>query len=54
MRPPRVLLERLVKDFGYCDACRSEMLAYFLRYRDEVQEAVICDAVPGGGVGQPS
>jgi serine protein kinase len=32
-----VLLDRLVKDFGYCDACRSEMLAYFLRYRDEVK-----------------
>jgi predicted Ser/Thr protein kinase len=31
------LLERLVKDFGYCASCRSEMLAYFLRYRDEVR-----------------
>jgi serine protein kinase len=31
------LLERLVKDFGYCPACRAEMLSYFLRYRDEVR-----------------
>lgn len=32
------LLGRLVKDFGYCDACRSEMLAYFLKYEGEVRK----------------
>jgi predicted Ser/Thr protein kinase len=31
------LAERLVKEFGYCAACRGEMLAYFLRYRDDVR-----------------
>ena len=31
------LADRLVKEFGYCAACRGEMLAYFLRYRDEVK-----------------
>ena len=31
------LLDRLVRDFGYCGSCRGEMLAYFLRYRDQVR-----------------
>jgi predicted Ser/Thr protein kinase len=34
----RGLLDRLVKAFGYCDACSGEMLSYFLRYRDEIAE----------------
>jgi hypothetical protein len=38
-REPAVkLLARLVKDFGYCEACRSEMLAYFLKYEGDVRK----------------
>lgn len=36
-QPAQALLDRLVKSFGYCASCRGEMLAYFLRYRDDVR-----------------
>ncbi len=32
------LLERLVKDFGYCPVCQGEMLSYFLRFRDSIKD----------------
>jgi serine protein kinase len=34
----RKLLERLSRDFRYCDTCAGEILSYFLRYKDDIAE----------------